>query len=473
MIIFFIFFLSETSSLNNQHTTTTGRSEIDTIDCKRTKGRNAQFSYVRTLAHYDMYVNMAQNGSKAYNSAMNLLTWARKRRFPYEPLIRVEISKSRLIHNLHEFKKIAPKDIHGNSQIAPVLKSNAYGHGLIEVANTLQHEHHIPFFIVDSYFEAIALRAKGFKPHILIIGYTRPETIRDSNLSNISFTVTSMETLRAIAIQILRLRPKLVHIHLKIDTGMHRQGILPEEIDEAINLLEHDGAGKRPVILEGITSHLCDVDNDDEAFSESQIHLWNKIVERFRHEFKSLKYVHLSATDGHRMTHDINANVSRLGIGLYGISQNPAINKQLDLLPVLEMKTIITGIKDLKEGESVGYGNTFKAPMNMKIATIPVGYFEGIDRRLSHSNTDENSISGGSVLVGAKRTTCPIVGRVSMNITSIDVSKIPDINVGDEVVAISGVSSDANSIVNIAKKCTTISYEIVVHIPAHLKRVMV
>ena len=413
--------------------------------------------------------------------AMNLLTWARKRRFPYEPLIRVEISKSRLIHNLHEFRKIAPKDAHGNPQIAPVLKSNAYGHGLIEVANALQHEHHIPFFIVDSYFEAIALRAKGFKHHILIIGYTRPETIRNSNLNNVSFTVTNLETLRAIALQkidrfestggkigfrspLLRLRPKLVHIHLKIDTGMHRQGILPEEIDEAINLLEHDGAGKRPVILEGITSHLCDADNHDETFSESQIHLWNKIVERFRHEFKSLKYVHLSATDGHRMTHDISANVSRLGIGLYGISQNPAINEQLNLLPALEMKTIITGVKNLKEGESVGYGNTFKAKENMKIATIPVGYFEGMDRRLSNN---------GSVLVGANRVSCPIIGRVSMNIISIDVTKAVDVKVGDEVIAVSAVSSDQNSIVNIAKKCATISYEIAVHIPAHLKRIVV
>ena len=412
---------------------------------------------------------------------MNLLTWASKRRFPYEPLIRVEISRKNLLHNLHEFRKLAPKDVHGNSQIAPVLKSNAYGHGLIEVASILKNEHHIPFFIVDSYFEAIALRSKGFKHHLLIIGYTRPETIRNSNLKNVSFTVTNIETLREIAIQkidrwestggkigfrspLLRLRPKLVHIHLKIDTGMHRQGILPGEIDEAINLIQHDGTGKRPVVLEGITSHLCDADNDDETFSEGQIHLWNKIVERFRHEFKSLKYIHLSATDGHRMTHDITANVSRLGIGLYGLSENAALHKQLDLLPVLEMKTIITGVKNLKEGETVGYGNTFKAKENMRIATIPVGYFEGMDRRLSNN---------GSVLVGQKHIVCPIIGRVSMNIISIDVSRVGDVKVGDEVVAMSAISSDENSIVNIAKKCATISYEIAVHIPTHLKKVII
>ena len=412
---------------------------------------------------------------------MNLLTWASRRRFPYEPLIRVLISRKNLIHNLDEFRKLAPKDHHGHPQIAPVLKSNAYGHGLIEVAKALENEHHIPFYIVDSYFEAIALRAKGFRKHILVIGYTRPETIRNSNLSDVSFTVTNMETLRAIAIQKIdrwesaagkigfrsptfRFRPKLVHIHLKIDTGMHRQGIMPEEIDEAINLLEHGGAGKRPVILEGITSHLCDADNSDETFSEKQIHVWNKIVERFHHEFKSLKYIHLSATDGHRLTNDITANVSRLGIGLYGISENSAITSRLNLLPILEMKTIITGVKTLKEGETVGYGNTFKASHKMTIATIPVGYYEGLDRRLSNI---------GIILVGKDRMPCPIIGRVSMNIISIDVSRVPDLNVGDEVVAISGTPTDQNSIISIAKKCGTISYEIAVHIPAHLKRVVV
>ncbi len=416
---------------------------------------------------------------------MNLLTWASRKRFPYEPLIKVEISKNHLIHNLHEFKKLAPKDPHGHALIAPVLKSNAYGHGMFEVAHILQQEadRHggIPFCIVDSYFEAIALRAKGFALPLLVIGYTRPETIRSSNLKDVAFTVTSLETLRAIAEQKVdrwpstegklgfrspnfRFRPKIVRVHLKIDTGMHRQGILPSEIEEAISLIQHDSAGKRPVVLEGICSHLCDADNTDEIFTESQTHLWNKIVDRFRHEFKALKYIHLSATDGHRFTHDIAANVSRLGIGLYGLSENESLNHKLALLPVLEMKTIITGIKHIKEGDTVGYGNTFKAQGDMTIATIPVGYYEGIDRRLS---------STGTILVGLQRTACPIIGRVSMNIVIIDVSKINDLHVGDEVVAISAKSSDENSIVNMAKKCGTISYEIAVHIPAQLKKVVV
>jgi alanine racemase len=422
---------------------------------------------------------------------MNLLTWIARRRFPYEPLINVELSKNRLIHNLHEFKKLAPKDAHGQALIAPVLKSNAYGHGMFEIAHILEQEagQHgdIPFCIVDSYFEAIALRAKGFTLPLLVIGYTRPETIKHSNLKNVAFTVTSLDMLKEIAPQKeeswrtnsgklgfrsprLRFRPKMLHIHLKIDTGMRRQGLMPDEIEEAIRLLQHDGADKRPVILEGICSHLSDADSVDESFSEAQIHLWNKIASRFKQEFPSLKYIHLAATDGHRLTHDIAANVSRLGIGLYGLSQNKALTERLNLLPVLEMKTLITGVKKLKEGETAGYGNTFKATADMTIATVPVGYYEGVDRRLSNGTDNE---ARGFILVGPQRVPCPIIGRVSMNITTIDVSKVPGVRMGMEAIAISPESSDTNSITGIAEQCRTISYEIAVHIPAHLKRIIV
>jgi alanine racemase len=359
---------------------------------------------------------------------------------------------------------------------------------MFEVAAILGDHGHIPFCIVDSYFEAIALRAKGFKLPLLVIGYTRPETMLHSNLSDVSFTVTNMETLRRIAVQRtqkwtsgesgrlgfrsihLRFRPKMIRIHLKIDTGMHRQGIMSNEIEEAISLLKHNGAGKRPLILEGICSHLSDADNADESFTESQVHLWNKIAARFKQEFKTVKYLHLSATDGHRLTHDIAANVSRLGIGLYGLSQNSSLADRLDLLPVLEMKTLLTGVKKIKEGETAGYGNTFTAPSDMTIATVPVGYYEGIDRRLSSGPNGEHR---GVILVGPQRVPCPIIGRVSMNITTIDVSGVHEPRVGMEAIAISNSSADGNSIVSMAEKARTISYEIAVHIPAHLKRIVI
>ena len=404
---------------------------------------------------------------------MNLLTWLSKRRFPYEPLIAVEISRSRLIHNLNEFRKLAP-----NGCIAPVLKSNAYGHGLIEVAEILETESGCVtslFFIVDSYFEAIALRAKHIHTPILIIGYTRPETIAIAKLKHISFTVTNMETLRALAkkaeienthggmigIQLPIVGARWPHIiHLKIDTGMRRQGIMPEEINETIEIIQ----GSQSIILEGICSHLSDANNEDEAFTDSQIILWNKIVRQFRSKFPHLKYWHLSNTDGHRFKGEIEANVSRLGIGLYGLIDGKSFTPPLDLKPVMEMKTIITGIKKLQIGETVGYGNTFTAQKNMTIATVPVGYFEGIDCRLSNS---------GIILIGPENIPCPIIGRVSMNITTIDISNVIGVNVGTAVTIISNDPDQPNSIEKIAEKCNTITYDIAVKIPAQLKRAVI
>ena len=380
----------------------------------------------------------------------NFLTALSRSRFPYEPLIRVEISKGRLLHNLNEFRRIAPQE-----SIAPVLKSNAYGHGLVEVAEILEHEKGIPFFVVDSYFEAIALRSSGIKASLLVIGYNRPETMLDSKLKRVSFTVTSLESLEA-----LKDARHPIHIHLKIDTGMCRQGISIEEIPAAMERIR----GNANIVLEGICSHMPDADNADTSFTDKQIALWNDTAKRFKEAFPALKYVHLSNTDGHRFSKEITANVSRLGLGLYGLSDGSTFKPALDLQPVMEMKTIITGVKHIKKGDAVGYGGTFTAAGDMTIATIPAGYFEGVDRRLSNI---------GIILVGPEKVACPIIGRVSMNITTIDVSKVRDAKIGMEAIVISDDPSGENSMNGIAKKCGTISYEIAALVPAHLKRVVV
>ena len=439
---------------------------------------------------------MAQIAEQAYNETMkSLAQWISNRRFPYDPLITVEISRSRLLNNLNEFRKIAPwKDPKTRvGMVAPVLKSNAYGHGIIEIADILEKEnwahgpdqgHRIPFFVVDSYYEAAILRAHGIKTHILIIGYTRPETIRSSKGQHTAFAVTSMEMLKKlggikyapwdwetgggdgkIGTYIPRMR-RAHRIHLKIDTGMHRQGIMLSEVDEAIEIIRNSPS----IILEGICSHLSDADNKDDSFTESQVGIWNKIVKQLKHEFNSIKYVHLSNTDGHNFSSDINANVSRLGLGLYGLTQNPVITSKLDIRPVLEMKTIITGTKSLKAGDHVGYGDAFTAPKDMIVATIPVGYSEGLDRRLSNVGSVQVAPGKGG---GTTLKTCPIVGRVSMNISSIDVSLVTKVTLEDKVVVISKDPGDPNSVGSMAKLCNTIPYDIVVKIPAHLRRVVV
>ncbi|MEI6304672.1 MAG: alanine racemase [Candidatus Taylorbacteria bacterium] len=394
---------------------------------------------------------------------LNPLTWISRKRFPYEPLIRLEISRHAIINNLDQFRKLAP---HGT--VAPVLKSYAYGHGLFEVANILEKYRHnskgarntdgigtVPFFVIDSYFEAVALRSQGIKTPLLVIGYCRPETILASRLNSVAFTIGSIESL-----QELEDTEHPIAIHLKIDTGMHRQGILIDEVPKAIELL----AENPEIVIQGLCSHLSDADNDDPSFTEGQINTWNRVVSHFKNEFPSLKYFHLGATYGHRFTPDIDANVSRLGLGLYGLVDGSQFPEKMSLIPALKMQTIITSLKKLHRDDSVGYSGTFRAERDMTVAIIPVGYYEGIDRRLSNC---------GFVQVGPNNVTCPIIGNVSMNMTTIDVSHVDDIKQEMEVTIFSNDMNDRNSISSLAREGKLLPYELVVHIPAVLKRTVV
>jgi alanine racemase len=234
---------------------------------------------------------------------------------------------------------------------------------------------------------------------------------------------------------------------------MHRQGISPSEQAEAAEIIKKSPA----LYLEGTCSHFADADNADDTYTQKQISTWNKSVAYFRAEFPTLKYWHISASAGH-IYKQAEANLTRLGIGLYGLINIAGLN----LRPVLEMNTMITSIKKIHRGDRVGYGGTFTAPEDMTIATIPVGYYEGVDRRLSNI---------GFMKLG--ETECPIVGRVSMNITTIDVSKIPHAKIGDKIIVISRNKNDKNSVENIAKLCGIISYEIAVYVPSQLRRVVI
>ncbi len=368
----------------------------------------------------------------------------RKWRFPYTPLVEITISKDRLLHNLRIFQNVNPA-----VSIAPVLKSNAYGHGLVLVAKIVDTEN-IPFIIVDSYHEAMILRNEGVKSAILIIGYTALDNILTNKLKCVAFTVVSLEQLEKISENLA----KPARFHIKIDTGMHRQGVLPQDIARAKKLIH----ANKSIIIEGVCSHLADADSKNSEFTDNQIKVWNNTAEEWKKDFPNTKYFHLSATSGSLYSKQIKTNVLRLGIGLYGI--DPSENERLpDLKPVLEMKSVISGVKTIEKGERVGYGITFEAPGKMKVASVPAGYHEGIDRRLSNK---------GFVKIG--NSFCPIVGRVSMNITTVDVSRVPEAALGTAVTLISSNPSDKNSLAESARLAGTIPYELMVHIPQGLRR---
>jgi len=373
----------------------------------------------------------------------NFIRKFRKSLTDYEPLVRIKISRSALLHNYEVFS-----NIQSDIKIAPVLKSNAYGHGLIPVAKILD-EKSVPFFVVDSYYEALMLRNENIKTPILVIGYSFLSNIIKNTDKNIIFTLSTPHQVREIA-ETLK-QPQIFHI--KCDTGMNRQGIRYEDIDYVISLIQSN----KNINIDGVCSHLADADVENSLHVERQKTIWNTVVPIFRSKFNAIRYFHISATAGTQYIKQFDANVVRLGIGLYGF--DPVPERKLNLIPALEMFSVVVGIKTIKRGDFVGYNATFSADQEMKIAIIPVGYFEGIDRRLSNSGT-----------IYIQNIVCPIIGRVSMNMVSVDVSSVFNIKEEDEVCVISKELSNKNSVTSIAGLCGTIPYEILVRIPERLRR---
>lgn len=323
----------------------------------------------------------------------------------YDNLCRVEIRAKNLVENYKILSKKLP--------IAPVLKSNAYGHGLVLAAKILD-KLHPPFFCVDSLFEAYELSKAGIKSQILIMGYVSATNLRHKKLS-FAFAAYDKENLLNIA----KYQPQ-AEIHLFVDTGMSREGIPLKNLPEIIKVIK-----RNKIKIAGLMSHPARPGAQVTAFHRAQ-------------EMLPTKWAHMG----------FSGNVARVGLDLYLTN------------PVLRFMAKIVQSKKIEKGNKVGYDGTFTAKKKMTLALLPAGYNEGIDRRLSNK---------GVVKIRGKF--CPIVGRVSMNLTSVDVSKVPNIKVGDEAIIISDKHSNPNSVINIAKTCKTIPYEILVHIQPSLKRV--
>lgn len=364
----------------------------------------------------------------------------------HNPIVRVQISRSAILHNYSLFKRAV-----SGLEVAPVLKSNAYGHGLVEVAEILQ-KCDAPFFVVDSLYEARRLRQVGIMTPLLVIGYVPVKHIIQNKFSDVFFTIIDINQLRQLVNEVSR----PVTVHIKFDTGMHRQGIMMSDLEEAAKLLK----GNPKILVEGICTHLCDADNENSSVTMKQLQCWKEILQKWGNVFGAVKWKHIAATHGVKYTNDGIGNLVRVGIGLYGVVSTPVEGESLR--PVLSMHTEISSVRRIEVGETVGYNATFTASSERKIATVPVGYYEGVDRRLSNV---------GALSVKGKM--CPVVGRVSMNITSIDVTGISDCVVGDDVIVISDNSALPNSVVAMATQAKTIPYEILIHIPPHLRRTVI
>ncbi len=368
-----------------------------------------------------------------------MFPWSRKK---YETLNTIYIYKDRLLHN---FKKI--QEWAGDKKIGVVVKSNGYGHGIIEIAKIVDDKN-IEFIFADSTYEALRLKDAGIKTPILILGFTRPENLQKKKYP-FSFMAHSKESLQTIH----ESQPQSA-IHLFFNTGMNREGFDINELNWITNFITEKNAR-----VEGIASHFAEADYMmPTQLTHNQVDNFQKIITHFEQKNIPLTYTYMDASNSIVFGLETQGNLIRAGRVLYGTGKDHS--KYDELQPALELVSRIVQIRTIKKGETIGYASTFRAPTDMKIALIPIGYQEGLERRLSNK---------GCMIVN--ETICNIVGNISMNYSTINISHV-DANVGDEVIVYSKNREDPNSLAQTAKLCNTIEHEILTRLNHTVRRII-
>jgi alanine racemase len=357
-----------------------------------------------------------------------------------------EIDRSALRHNA----KVVQDRI-GSAEMLAVVKANAYGHGLMGVAETLAPDAQL--FGVANLEEAIALREKFDHP-ILILGPAIPEersTIVERGFVPCVSTLEEAEVFSRLA----RGDAK-ISINFKIDTGMGRMGT-PE--GEGVEVFKKISALPK-IEIHSVSTHLP-VSNEDADYTRDQLSRFGKIVKQLRAAVPGAYKVHVLQSAGMLAFNQIAYEIVRAGIILYGISPLPEFQKLLQ--PVMTWKTRIGLIRDMPKGSSISYGRTFITPRPMRIATLTCGYADGYPRHLSNRDA--------AVLVRGQR--CPLLGRVTMDLIMIDVSKIDNVQVGEEVVLMGAQGEEEISCVELGEKAGTITWEITTRVGARVRRVYI
>ncbi len=370
---------------------------------------------------------------------------ALKKLLPPNLKVWVEIDKSALIHNLNAIRSLLRPSV----GLWAVVKSNAYGHGLLDVARLLASR--VQGFCVDSVAEGLALREQKIKNQILVLGPTLPALFSLARRKKITLTVADFSTLRA-------LTPKGPEFHLKFDTGMHRQGFLPEEASRVARF-----SANKNLPLRGVYSHFAGEEaSESTSRFDRQFKSFNSIVSSFSlMRYPNLVY-HIAATDGVMRNQDFHLDLVRVGIGLYGGMTIFYNGEALPLKPVLSWRTIVAEVKLISAGERVGYapGEVLKNPT--RLALLPIGYWHGFPRSLSHV---------GQVLIRGKLAR--VIGLVSMDLMTVDASAIPAVKKGD-LVTIIGRDGQASILASdLAVKCETIPYEILTRTNPLMRRFVV
>lgn len=344
-------------------------------------------------------------------------------------------------------------------KIIPAVKANAYGHGAVAVSRACV-EAGADMLGVACVDEAIELRNAGIAAPLLILGCCEAEAVEDIVRIGAVSVCCDIGFARALSQAAVKLG-RTAAVHVKIDTGMGRIGVAP---DEAVEFTRQVGSLPN-ISVEGVLTHFPSADEKDRSFTRNQIALFKKIVEAIKKEVvvpgvRNL-CVHASNSAGILAYPEADFDAVRPGIMVYGLYPSDAVPRSVEIREALTFKTRIVFLKEVPPGTSISYGRTYITTRRQKIATLPVGYADGYPRRLSNC---------GEVVVRGMRV--PVVGRVCMDQTMIDVSNVPGVATGDEVILYGG-GYDYLSVSVVAQKIDTISYELLCNISSRVPRIYI
>lgn len=369
----------------------------------------------------------------------------------------IEIDLDKVAHNVNEMRRILPV----TTKIMGIVKDNAYGHGDVEITKELVRQG-VDFFGLSTIEEAIRLRNAGINEKLLLLGYTPLEYMNEIIEYNLLQTVVSLEY--AIRLnKLARQRNIIVPVHIKIDTGMARIGIRYVEneknIDEVVAIFQLSN-----LKVDGIFSHFAvsdDLDDHTLVYTENQIILFDQLLEQVKLAGYNVGITHLQNTYGILNYADLKYDYVRPGLLHLGLTSDSStqVRYPLDLHPILSLKTQITRIKTIKQGSSVSYGCNYIAKEDTKVATLSIGYGDGLARALSNKHAN--------VIISDVR--CEIIGNICMDQIMVDVTGV-ECNVDDEVIVIGSSKTQTIEIDELARCTNTINNDVLCQLNTRLER---
>lgn len=350
------------------------------------------------------------------------------------------------------------KNLRPGTGIMCVVKADGYGHGAVPIAAELEGMDCVAGFAVATAEEAIALRRKGIKKPVLILGYTFPYSYEKLIREEVRMTVFRYDSLLELS-KAGRCTGKNARIHIKVDTGMSRIGITPDQ--EGLAFVKK--ALETPCIeVEGIFTHFARADETDKGPARKQLSVFEDFLRLVREETgKEIPIKHCSNSAGIVEMPEANMDLVRAGIILYGLWPSRQIRQDVvRLTPALSLRSRIVYVKEIEAGTPVSYGGTFVAPSRMRIATIPAGYADGYPRSLSGK---------GYVLLHGKKA--PVLGRICMDQFMADVSDIPQASIGDEVTLIGTQGQEQITMETLGELSGRFNYELACDLGKRVPRI--